>query len=64
MSEQEATILFVMDSKTTQPRMRIEDGKHYPDGTWHSWCNREYMIPDGFMQLCAEYWSNRNNPQS
>ena len=61
MPEQEARIYFVMDSKTDKPRMRIEDGKFYPDGTWHSWCQLEYLIPDTFMELCYRYWENREN---
>ena len=59
MPEQEAKMYFVLDGKTDKPRMRIEDGKFYPDGSWHSWCEREYMIPEMFMELCAEYWKNR-----
>jgi len=59
MEKSEAMIYFVLDSKTTSPRLRIEDGKTYPDGTWHSWCEREYIPPESFFQVCAEYWSNR-----
>jgi hypothetical protein len=64
MTKQTAMIYFVLDSKTDQPRMRIEDGKVYPDGTWHSWCDREYLIPDGFIDLCVEYRSNQNDTKS
>lgn len=59
MTEQTAMIYFVMDSKTDKPRIRIEDGKVYPDGTWHHWCEREYLIPETFLGLCAEYVKNR-----
>ncbi len=54
MTEQTAMIYFVLDSKTDKPRIRIEDGKTYPDGTWHSWCEREYLLPDNFLDLCKE----------
>ena len=59
MDKSEAKIYFVLDSKTTSPRLRIEDGKFYPDGTWYSWCEREYIPPESFFQVCAEYWQNR-----
>ena len=60
MNKQTARIYFVMDSKSDKPRMRIEDGAIYPDGTWHSWCEREYMLPDSFIDVCAEYAKNRS----
>jgi hypothetical protein len=59
MSKQQTRIYFVLDSHNDQPRIRIEDGAIYPDGTWHSWCDREYLIPDGFIDLCVEYAKNR-----
>ena len=55
MTKQEARIYFVLDDHTEQPRIRIEDGKVHPDGQWYSWCEREYTIPDSFIELCAEY---------
>jgi len=60
-SKQTARIYFVMDSKSDKPRMRIEDGAIYPDGTWHSWCEREYLLPDSFIDVCAEYAKNRES---
>jgi hypothetical protein len=61
MTKQQAQIYFVLDSHNDQPRIRIEDGTIYPDGTWHSWCEREYLLTDNFIDLCAEYRSNQND---
>ena len=59
MMKQEARIYFVLDSKTETPRLRIEDGMVYPDGVWRSWCELEYLPPEIFFKLCAEWWMNR-----
>jgi hypothetical protein len=59
VDKQEARIYFVLDSKTDSPRLRIEDGKTYPDGTWRSWCEQEYLPPESFFEVCGNWWSNR-----
>lgn len=59
MTKQTAMMYFVLDSKSERPRIRIENGAVYPDGTWHSWCEQELMPPESFFQVVAEYWNNR-----
>lgn len=44
---------FVMDSKSPRPRIRIEVG---------TWYEAELMPSERFFELCAEYWSHRNDP--
>jgi len=57
--KQSAMIYFVLDGKSDQPRLRIEDGATGHDGVWRSWCANEYIPPESFWQVCAEYWNNR-----
>lgn len=59
MDKQSAMIYLVLDGKSERPRIRIEDGKTMPDGTWSSWCELEYLTADSFFEACADYWKNR-----
>ena len=43
---------FVLDSKSPRPRIRIEVG---------TWSEMEVMPTDRFFELCAEYWSHKND---
>ena len=52
IQETPVSITFVLDSKSPRPRIRIEVG---------TWSEMEVMPPEIFFQLCAEYWSHKND---
>ena len=59
IGKNETRMLFVLDGKSINPRIRIEQGMIYGDGLFREYYHLEYMLPDSFMDLCAEYVKNR-----
>ena len=53
LQETPVSVTFVLDSASPRPRVRLEVG---------TWYECEIMPPDRFFELCAEYWSHRNDP--
>ena len=59
--EDETRTIFVLDSKSERPRIRIEKGKVYGDGVFRPYYDFEVMPQDRFFEICSEYWSHRND---